>query len=169
MPDVAGVAFAAALLLVVAGVSKVLRPGSLVSALGVVGLPRSRALVRAVSAGEVVLGGAALLDGRAAWWALTALAYLGFAGFVLAVRSRGDALATCGCFGGDRSPATRLHAVVTAGLALACAGTAAGSPAAATGRGALLLPSAVLVGGLVHATLTVLPATRAAAARSRRA
>lgn len=165
MSSATGLAFAAALLLVAAGAAKAVRPASLVSALGVVGLPRSRHLVRAVSVGEVLLGVAALAAGSAALWLLVALAYAGFAGFVLLVRRRGDALASCGCFGGERSPATRLHVVLTLGLSLAAALEATG-PAAAGAHVALLAPGA-LVAWLVQLCLGLLPATRAAALRGR--
>jgi hypothetical protein len=119
---VVGVHLAACTVLVVAGVAKLLRPEELAVALGrAVRTPRSAAAiaVRIVAATEVALGTAGIARPGGVAAALVALSYLGFTGYVLALRHSGGALSSCGCFGEPDTPATRAHAAVTATFALA--------------------------------------------------
>lgn len=119
------VGWVASALLVVAGTSKVGAPAATSRALRLAGLPSESWLVRALGAGEVVLGVMALLGVPFAM-AGTGLAYAAFT--VFAVRQRRDPAADCGCFGTDATPLTRLHVTVDAVLAAACLVAAALAP-----------------------------------------
>ena len=121
---------AGCLLLVGAGIAKALDPADTARALtGLVRLPHAEGLVRVLAAAETLLGIAGLARPGAATAALVAVSYGCFTGFVVFARRRGGPLSTCGCFGEPDTPATYLHAVVTAGLAAASAsvGVAAAS------------------------------------------
>src|SRR3954451_7226822 len=115
---VAGPFLAAAGLLVLAGVPKVVDPVPLVRAMRGAGLPVGRHLVRAFAVAEVALGGWALLNPGRYAAALVAAAYLAFTAFVARVLTRGGVLGSCGCFGKPDTPATRTHLVLTALAAL---------------------------------------------------
>ena len=118
--ELIGPYLAACILLVAAGVAKVVRPmdtARAVTAVVPVPLRASRALVRAGALVEAVLGAVALVHPSPAAAGLVAASYLGFAGFVSLARARGGPRATCGCFGTPDTPATRTHVVVTLGLA----------------------------------------------------
>lgn len=114
----------AALLAVVAGAAKLRRPQPVVVALRGSGMAFvTRALVRAGSVLEVMLGGVALGSGwRPAVLGL-AVSYVAFAGFVALARSR-PAIASCGCFGERGSPPSWRHVIVDLGLAAGCVGAA---------------------------------------------
>lgn len=118
-------------LLVVAGVSKAIRPNDTARALGAMvpmGLATIRWAVRVGSLAEAALGSIALLDPRTASACLVALSYAAFAAVVAYARSRGGAIASCGCFGTPDTPATLLHVIVNMGLSLAAACVAAAGP-----------------------------------------
>ena len=113
---------AACALLVLAGVAKVARPADTATAFA----PRLRlpvrtlrVVVRGVATAEAGLGVLAMtfVDQRLA--ALVAISYSCFAVVVLRVRSTNGAIASCGCFGTPDTPATRVHMVINAALALA--------------------------------------------------
>lgn len=126
--ELIGPYLAACVLLVAAGVAKVARPmdtARAVTAVLPVPLRASRTLVRGGAVAEAVLGAVALAHPSPVPAALVAASYLGFAGFVLVARARGGPLATCGCFGRPDTPATRTHAAVTLGFAVAAAVVAA--------------------------------------------
>ena len=164
--ELIGPYLAACLLLVAAGVGK-LRPRR-----GAAGEPGRRRR-RAAAAAEVLLGacGLAVLDRGVA--AAVALAYAGFAGYVVVERRRRGRLASCGCFGAEDTPVTRLHVALDLGLAAAAAAVGSGArtwPGAMTtvvGRqawsGLPLALAAVLLAGLVRLALVRLPVTMAAA------
>lgn len=119
----------AAVLLVVAGWSKVVAPQSTVTAARDAGLPASPALVRLLAGAEVVIGAAGLAIDGAVPAALVAVSYLGFALFLTRGLLRGD-LESCGCFAGEEARPTWLHVAVDALLALTAVVVAvAGRPA----------------------------------------
>ncbi|MGB8651843.1 MAG: MauE/DoxX family redox-associated membrane protein [Mycobacteriales bacterium] len=153
----AGVFYAAAALLVLAGAQKAADPQPLVRALRSVAVPVPRLVVRLLAAAEAALGLAALLTGSR--WSSAALAtsYAVFTGFVLLARAKGGVLASCGCFGKRDLPPTRTHAAVTAVLAVALGVTAAGAaPGALPLDLALLVPTAAVV-ACAYLVLAVLP------------
>lgn len=161
MASVTGVAVAGCLLLVAAGLAKLWRPTSLARAFAVVGMPGGAASVRLAAAVEVAVGVTALATGWRPAWMLGGLCYLVFALFVVAVRRQGGALASCGCFGGAHTPATRLHVAVSAVYA-AVLGLTAVAPG---GVSFAVAPAAVVVAYLTHAVLAVMPRVRVAAVR----
>ena len=78
------------------------------------------------------LGVVALLLPRAVPAALVAASYVVFAGVVAFARSRGGALASCGCFGTPDTPATLLHVAVDLVFAFAAVFVAASAPSGGT-------------------------------------
>lgn len=123
MDLVAAPYLAAALLLVIAGVTKARDPLTLTRALQAAGLRvRGPVLARLVRAGAVLEAGIGV---AAVGWPDRALAYLvaasyaGFTLFVLRALRADSPLASCGCFGKADTPPTWTHVVVTAGLTLA--------------------------------------------------
>jgi hypothetical protein len=152
----------AAVLLVLAGAAKLRRPDA--DALALAGLPSSPVLARALGAGEVVLGLAAVLTSHPLAAAGVAVAYGGFA--VVSLRMLRAGRASCGCFGATTAPLTGLHVAVNAVLGLAAA-VAAGAGLAGAGRPplpddtwtwVLLAASCVLGAVLVRMVLVLLPA-----------
>jgi len=119
-----------ALLLLVASGAKLGRPARAVDALHQAGLPASSALVRVLAAGEAGVAVLVLVvGGPGPALALSAL-YVGFALFVVRLRSVTGAAASCGCFGGADAPADQLHVVANlASAAVALAAAATGSRA----------------------------------------
>ncbi len=136
--ELIGLYLIACVLLVAAGVAKSIRPTDTARALtAIVPMPlgRMRALVRIGSLAEAALGALALALPRPGPAGLVAASYAAFAVVVLVARSRGGAIASCGCFGTPDTPATLLHVVVDlvlAGAAVAVAAAAAASGAAST-------------------------------------
>lgn len=166
----AGPFLAAAGLLVVAGVPKVLDPLPLVRALRAAGLPVGRHLVRGFAVVEVALGAWALLaPGRYAA-GLVAAAYLAFTAFVGRVLTRGGVLGSCGCFGKPDTPATRTHLVLTALASLTALAVAVDPPSAVwadvDGAMAATAGFAVVLGFLAWQVMAVLPTTSPAAIRT---
>lgn len=131
--ELIGLYLVACSLLIAAGAAKAVRPDGTARAL--VDLPPVRLPLRWVgrsvrvgAALELVLGAAALaFPGSPAAW-LVAVSYASFAGVVLYVRSRGGALASCGCFGTPDTPATAVHLVVDLVLAGVAAVIAVADP-----------------------------------------
>lgn len=128
-------------LLVVAGVSKLLRPqptAVVLSGIWSSPLVRPRRLapaVRIFSLVEVALGIAAVIYPVPLAATAVAASYVVFGSFVLHVRLKGGADAGCGCFGSESpsespsgepepAPATGLHVFVDLGLAGAAAAVA---------------------------------------------
>jgi hypothetical protein len=162
---------AAAGLLVLAGVPKLRDPMPLVRALRSAHLPASRALVRAVAGGEVLVGVAALLRPGRVSAVLVALSYLIFTAFVGLVLRRGGVLGSCGCFGRPDTPATPAHLGVTGVLALASLLLAVAPPdepvwASVTPASITLVALAALIAWLAYIVMAVLPSTTPAAVRS---
>ena len=124
MTPAAGPFAIAASLLVAGGLLKTARPGDTATALRQSGLPATPVLVRAGGLIEVGVGAAALVTGDRVAAILVALSYAVFAGFVAVALRRGTPLASCGCFGKEDSPPTRLHVVLTAAAAAAAVAVA---------------------------------------------
>ncbi len=173
--ELIGLYLVACYLLVVAGVAKAARPDATALALGA--LPANplpvrwvRRLVRAGSAAETALGLVALaLPGPVSAW-LVAASYMAFAATVGYVRSRGGALASCGCFGTPDTPATALHLAVDVGLAAAAVAVARGTPAGSMLRvlahqpahGLPLVVISALAAWLAYLTVSTLASLQAA-------
>ena len=149
----AGPFYAAALLLVLAGAQKAADPRPLVRAARSTGLAVPAPVVRAVAAGELLLGLAALAGAPGAAVGV-ALSYAAFTGFVLLALARGGVLASCGCFGKADVPPTRTHAAVTGALSLAA--LAAGGAGAVPLQLPLLVATAA-VAVCAYLVLAVLP------------
>jgi len=105
-----GAAAVAAVLLVAAGLAKVVSPAPAVAAMRALGLPTSPTAVRVGAWLECVIGAWALAVGSAWSLALVAASYAAFAVF-LVVATQSAAIADCGCFGSTGSP-PRLRQVV---------------------------------------------------------
>lgn len=119
IPAPTGPVLAGAALIALAAPGKLRMPAPTVRALQSAGLPASAAAVRGLAFAELGLGSwVAFAPSR---WSVTglAVAYLGFAVFVVVASRRGGSLSSCGCFGRDDTPPTRLHLVITLGLAAA--------------------------------------------------
>ncbi len=140
----------AALVVVAAGIAKVVSPDAFGSAAGSVGLPlgrRGRAAGRAIGLAEVALGVAAMV-----WWrpAFAALAVLYVAFAVTAWRAIRAGAPSCGCFGAVESPPSGLHVAIDLAAALALAVGWAVDPASPP-LGAwpvMVLGAALVVAGL---------------------
>jgi hypothetical protein len=139
--ELIGLYLVAAVLLVAAGGAKVVRPGGVARALATtfdLDTGRLSGAVRVVAAGEAALGVVALVWPTTVLAALVAASYLGFAVVLTVVRTKGGALASCGCFGRPDTPVTTAHVVADL-----CLGAAAATVAAAGHSGTVL---AVLAG-----------------------
>jgi len=118
-------------LLIGAGVTKAIRPGDTARAWAgqlPISETRLRAGVRIGSVAEAALGTIALVAPRTASACLVAVSYALFSAVVALARSKGGAIASCGCFGTPDTPATTLHVVVNAGLAVSAAAVAISAP-----------------------------------------
>ena len=159
MPSLVGPLHAAAVVVLVAGVAKAIRPTAAATALRVLGLAGSRSIVRAVAAVEVAVAVLVLVGaggGRPPVAALAAL-HLGFAAVAAGLRARS---ATCGCFG-EAAPVTGIHLVANVAVAAAALVTAAGGDVPSFGAAvgatpAAGLPYALLVATLAFAEITAL-------------
>lgn len=169
---VTAAAHAFALLLALAGLSKLMRPTGVRQALRLAHLPDGLWLVRALAVGELGVAAAVLVAGGPAPAGAMAVTYAAFAVFSLRQRARAGG---CGCFGDEGAPAGWTHVVVDA------VGAAAGVGAALAGAPALVdllrgqplggipaLALLVLVTALLRLTLTALPELLSAVVRDRR-
>jgi hypothetical protein len=172
----AGPYLAAAGLLVLAGVPKVVDPAPLVRALRSAGFTvrpaPGAALVRTFAVAEVVVGAWAVVAPGRFVSVLVAAAYAVFTAFVALVLARGGVLGSCGCFGKPDTPPSRTHLALTAVAALVAAAVAVAPPVDAWGSsaGASTLVTtvglAVVIGFLAWMAMAVLPTTTATAVRS---
>jgi Methylamine utilisation protein MauE len=173
--ELIGLYLAACGLLVVAGVAKAVRPDGTVRALGSVSagpLPALRGVVRLGAVAEAALGVSALLLVRPELAALVAMSYAVFAAFVAYARSTGGSVATCGCFGTPDTPATLVHLVVNAALALAAAAVAWSAPSVGMASvlahqpadGVPLVAAGAVAAWLAYLAITVLAQLQAARA-----
>ena len=172
--ELIGVYLMACGLLTVAGVSKAVRPDdtarALASATGI-NLRPVRASVRVGSVVEVAVGLTALVAPRPWSAGLVAVSYALFAVFVGYARSRGGAIASCGCFGTHDTPATSVHVVINVVLALSVTAVAWSAPSSGTlvgilahqpGAGIPLVAVSALGAWLVYLAISVLAALQAA-------
>ena len=132
MTALAGPLHLLAVVLVVSGTAKLVDPAPAAAAMRDARLPiplRGRASTgTALGVVEIAVGVVALAVPT--WWAAAALGavYVGFAGFVLVLRSQ-DGEAGCGCFGSSSSPPGTAHLVLNVSAAVAAFATsAAGVP-----------------------------------------
>jgi Methylamine utilisation protein MauE len=107
----------AAALLVAGGLLKAARPDDTATALRLSGLPVGSLVVRVGGVAEAGIGTVALVAGDRISAVLVAASYLAFASFIAVALVRDTPLATCGCFGREDSPPSRLHVVLTASAA----------------------------------------------------
>lgn len=169
MSPLAGILFAAALVLGVAGVAKVMSPDGTRVALRTVGLPSGRLVVQLLGVVELAIAGVGLVVADRLGAGLVALAYLGFAGFSALLLRRSRGTASCGCFGGTDSPITRVHVVLNVIIAAAVVATLA-DPVPGVGAVAAETPWAgipfallvVLLAWVLQVAFTTLPALQAA-------
>ena len=156
---------AAALLLVVAGLAKILRPTPTTDLLATLGLPARTPVAMVLGAGEIVIGGGALVVGGPALAVLTGVAYTAFA--LVVVRAMAAGAESCGCFGRVDAPPSWWH--VGGNLALAAVSFAAaagdtpvevmdGQPAGGVG----FVLSVGVLAGLALIAFTALPEALAA-------
>jgi len=155
----------AATLLVAGGLLKTARPADTATALRQNGLPATTPLVRVGALVEAGIGVAALVTGDRVTAVLVAVSYIAFAAFVAVALRRKTPLASCGCFGKEDSPPTRLHVIVTAAAAAAGVAVAVqpGTGLAAVVRtqplaGVPFLTLLVCGVGFAYLALTSLPA-----------
>jgi hypothetical protein len=146
----------ASLLLCVAGVAKLRSPKPAARALADASLPASTSTIRTFAAGETALGAYAALAPGPAIAAAIAVVYAGFAGLALLLARRAS---SCGCLGATDTPATPLHAAVSAALALIAAAAASWPVHGAAwifGRSpGVLLGLVIGIGGAVFGTVVV--------------
>jgi hypothetical protein len=156
----------AALLLCLAGALKLRSPQAAAAALRTLGLPAGAWTVRALAAGELVLGATCAVHPTRPTAAVLTGVYLMFAGVAAALARRRGA---CGCFGEAELPASAWQSVASLVLAAVAAGATVTGP---RGLGWVLgrpAPTAgvliVGIAGAVYATVlmyTQLPAAWAA-------
>lgn len=115
MPAHAGPVLALALLLAVAGVSKLARPAPTSGALRAAGLPHTLPAVRLLGAAEVVVGVAMVVEGGRLPTALAAAMYAGFAWFVANALRKRLPISSCGCLGAVETPPSKVHVVANLG------------------------------------------------------
>lgn len=164
MPAHSGPVMALMLLLLIAGIQKILDPTSTSGALRAAGLPSRRVLVRLLGASEVVVAG---------WWVVmggplpalgAALLYAGFAWFVVNALVRKLPVSSCGCLGSADTPPTMVHVVMNS-VAASILFVAAIIPVSPMGglvgaEWSLVLPYSMMVAAsvyMLYALLTVLP------------
>ena len=119
----AGLFASLAMLLALAGLAKLVRPGATAITIGrLPGLGRLGLLpvARVVGGLELVVAAAALAVGSRLTAMLVTACYLAFV-VVTIVLLRVDADADCGCFGVSRSPLNRVHLAATASFATVAA------------------------------------------------
>ena len=116
----------ACLVVVVAGVSKLLEPSATGSTLRSLGLPGGAPVARALGAVEVVLGIGGLAVGGPWFAAGVAVSYAAFAVIVAVARHR--ELPSCGCFGARSAPPSPVHVAVNAVSAVVAAVAAVAGP-----------------------------------------
>jgi len=160
----AGPVLALAVLLGVAGVVKLGRPASAITALTAAKLPAPEIGVRALGLVEVGIAIALVTVGSAFTALFLAIVYAGFALFMLRLVRLADATVSCGCFGEVDAPASMVHVVVNAiAASIALAGVAVPpgpvveilSSDVVEGGWFLLL--VVLLATVVYAALALLP------------
>ncbi len=170
MSPLAGLVYAAALLLGAAGVGKVTSPGATRIALRSTGLPASLLAARGLGATEVLIALAAIVLGGPVATALVAVSYLGFTWFARRLQAKTRGAAPCGCFGASSAPVGTLHVVINLLIAAGAGVAAIDAPGPiwdAAGdtpwAGVPFVGLVMLLAWLVYVALTALPETLAAA------
>lgn len=167
---IAVAAHAAAGLVLVAGLTKLWRPGVTREALGLDRRPHASLLVRGLGAGELALAAAVLVFGGPLLFGLLAATYLGFLAVAERQRRAGRG---CGCLGTATATVGPLHLgvdAVAATVALAAAWTAVpGLPAILQSQHPVVAVTALGLAGLAvvlaQLLLTSLPELLAVRAR----
>lgn len=164
-----GLVWAGALLLAVAGLAKVHRPGPTGKAIRAASVPGaaglgSTVMVRLLGLIEVLVGALVLGWGGPIPAALLAVSYL-ILTIVAAVMIRTAPAADCGCFGASAEPVSRWHVAVNAGYTLIAAAAVRWPQDSVVGElkslGAAVIPLfglAVLLVALSYQLMTSLPA-----------
>jgi hypothetical protein len=170
MSPLAGLVYAAALLLGAAGIGKVTSPGATRIALRSAGLPASALAARAIGVAEVLIALAALAVGGTLSTGLVAASYLGFAWFARRLDTRTRGSAPCGCFGASSAPVGTLHVVLNLLIAAGAAVAAVEAPGSiwtaagdTPGAGVPFIGLVLLLAWMLYAALTALPEALAAA------
>jgi hypothetical protein len=126
-PDVVAAPFyVASALLVLAGVTKLRDPSSLVRVLRQARVVSSRAIVKAFGSLEVAAGTAALIRPGFLTGVAVAALYVTFSGFLLWVLVERVPVTSCGCLGARETPPSVVHLVLNVCAAAAAAAVAAG-------------------------------------------
>jgi hypothetical protein len=112
---------AAAILLVIAGASKVASPYMAQASLSTAGVPAPLIGVRVLALCEVAIGSAAVIEPSTLTAALAALAYGVFCLFTLRLLRLADEGIDCGCFGGAGSEVSGVHVTLNAAAFVVCA------------------------------------------------
>lgn len=161
----------AAVLLLGAGVAKVVSPDGTVGALAALRLPHRKVLVRAGGGAEAALAAAAWWTGSPTLALVVAVSYLLFAGFVVVALRSGTAVSSCGCLGRLDTPPHPVHVVLdlaaaSVALAVVIRGGVPGLPAvlAAEPWGGIPFLLGVGIGAwLASVAMSLLPRTLRAA------
>ena len=152
----------AAIVLVLAGGAKLVKPHDTARALRRAGLPASPVAVRLGSGAEVLIGLTALLTADRIAATLLTASYLAFAGFVTMALVRHLPLSTCGCLGEPDTPPTLAHVVLDLALAAAASVSivhpAHGAWGEMTGHPAEAVVLLALIATAVHLVVTALSA-----------
>jgi hypothetical protein len=129
VPDVLLPAFAAAaILLVIAGASKIASPYMAQASLSTAGLPAPLTGVRALALCEAAIGTAAVLEPSMLTALAAALAYGAFLLFTVRLLRMADEGVDCGCFGGAGSEVSRVHVTLNAAAFAVCVAAAIAPP-----------------------------------------
>ena len=170
MSPLAGLVYAAALLLGAAGLGKVTSPGATRIALRSAGLPATPLVARGIGAAEVLIALAALLVGGPVATGLVAVSYLGFAWFARRLDARTRGAAPCGCFGASSAPVGTLHVALNLVIAVGAVIAAIDAPgpiwdaaADTPWAGVPFVALALLLTWMLYVALTALPEALAAA------
>jgi hypothetical protein len=123
----AGILYLITGVLIVAGISKLIRPAATATALREMSIPAPIHAARLLGAFEVIVGVAAILVGSPILWALVAALYASFTIFVLWALQADSTIGSCGCFGQEDTPPTPGHAAFNAAAA-AVSALAIGNP-----------------------------------------
>ncbi|HEV8296069.1 MAG TPA: MauE/DoxX family redox-associated membrane protein [Acidimicrobiales bacterium] len=107
---------AGAVLLVPAGVTKLVRPSGAYRAMRLAGVASHVGLVRILGAVELTVAFGVISSAAWAWSAALGALYAGFGAFVVLALWRHAPIASCGCFGAADPPPTAAHAGVDAAL-----------------------------------------------------
>jgi len=164
MPFHSGPVAAVVLLLLLAGVQKLIDPSPTAGALRSAGFPSHRNLVRLLAAVEVLVAAAFFAFGGPLPAIGAAVLYLGFAAFVALALVRNLPVSSCGCLGKVDTPPSAVHVAVNLGavVVLVIAGIIPIEPMGGlVGQSAgVVVPQVLLIGAvtyLLYGLLTALP------------